>query len=1359
MEKTRERILYRALWSLVLWGMVSQFTTNAAKYVGFEEYTVEDGMKSEKVCEITQDTYGHIWVTTGMGVSRFDGKLFKNFDVEHYPTMKRNDLGHLKAYKEGAVFFGGVQGALVKYDPQRDVFVDCAPNDFKDTYYKVIEGFSETRNGVVVANTSNGIYFYDDEKGRFANETPFANSFKDIYVLSFYEDKWNRYWVSSFNKLYIANKEGEIVYEFDLAKGISSMFSSKIHPVNDSLVLVSCFSDVLCEFSIKNDGDIEQSEQAKLPFSNLGSMVVDEKGHFWYATDGFGLWYSDSLPHKGTKFEQVRTLTEQSESMEKIYHLFHSCDSRIWMGTKSAGLWSFSPYEMPHVLLSSEFRFPNREVTGFCELDDGRIYLSSDGGGLVSFFVDSTLRGGYADIEEVKSKNILSIEKDNDGVLWLATWGGGVIAYDTRSGTCRRETFDGLNSNLSCYVHYDRMADGEVWVSTGGDGIYMKEKDGNWKRWLLCFGENEYDMWPKKVVGGKNGVKWISTSRTVWRVSGDKSEPMLRDFSRMEEAQSMAVYDIAVNDEGDAYIATTKGIMRITNEGGKVDTLTFLPSCVYYALLFDSAGRLRASSDEGLFLINEKKNEYKRFDYSHKIPYSFKSQSVYELRDGRVIWGTKTGFIIQNQVKNDCEEPLKMRITDVNVSELSGEESSKYLKFGENGEISSIELPYKLSELSLSVDWVDYGSEANNLYFRLKGLSDKWSTLPTNRRVKFTYIPSGAYELQIIVERNGKNREKLILPITVLSPWWRTWWFILLMILLGLGLVSLGFLWRLRIMRRRQRELKRLVEERTMELDQKNELIQSQNEELKIVLSDKDRLISVIAHDLKNPMFAIVGALEGWVRREKEMDEAEKRETIVKVLSSANVLQEEMGRLLEWVRAKSNKIDYTPSDVDLKSVVDNVVSLMSSMSLKKNIQVGVDFRLSHYAWVDSRMMSTIVRNFVSNAIKFTNENGHIRISGSEDVDSDTINMTIADDGVGMSDKTLNELRNQGFSESTLGTQNEKGTGLGFRICQDYIMQNKGTMEIESSPSKGTKITISVPSSLKQLSTQSDITAEEMRKMEVTIDKEILRGNTVVVVDDDELIVQNVGNMLRPYMDVITASNGEEALKVISENDVDIILSDVEMPVMNGIELSRRLSYEDKTNCIPFLFLSARNEQSDRLIGLLSGAVDYISKPFSEGELIMKVNNILRLRQKQQNRILQKYYQQQNQNATGGDISETPQMESNSEEKKKDRLNPFLSKLMGEIETKYTDSQLSIVSLSSALGMSQSTLSRRTNTLLGKTPVEILNEYRLAKAYELLKDGQGEQNISEVAYMVGFSDPVYFSRKFKILYGILPSSMK
>lgn len=159
MEKTRERILYRALWSLVLWGMVSQFTTNAAKYVGFEEYTVEDGMKSEKVCEITQDTYGHIWVTTGMGVSRFDGKLFKNFDVEHYPTMKRNDLGHLKAYKEGAVFFGGVQGALVKYDPQRDVFVDCAPNDFKDTYYKVIEGFSETRNGVVVANTSNGIYF------------------------------------------------------------------------------------------------------------------------------------------------------------------------------------------------------------------------------------------------------------------------------------------------------------------------------------------------------------------------------------------------------------------------------------------------------------------------------------------------------------------------------------------------------------------------------------------------------------------------------------------------------------------------------------------------------------------------------------------------------------------------------------------------------------------------------------------------------------------------------------------------------------------------------------------------------------------------------------------------------------------------------------------------------------------------------------------------------------------------------------------------------------------------------------------------------------------------------------------------
>ena len=246
----------------------------------------------------------------------------------------------------------------------------------------------------------------------------------------------------------------------------------------------------------------------------------------------------------------------------------------------------------------------------------------------------------------------------------------------------------------------------------------------------------------------------------------------------------------------------------------------------------------------------------------------------------------------------------------------------------------------------------------------------------------------------------------------------------------------------------------------------------------------------------------------------------------------------------------------------------------------------------------------------------------------------------------------------------------------------------------------------------------------------------------MVVDDDPLISKNIKMILDPYMQVYVANNGNEGLELAKKHTFDLVLSDVDMPVMNGIDMCKNLLKDSKNSGMPILFLSAKSEQSDRLLGLISGAVDYVSKPFNTNELLLKLSNILTNRRKQQQRLL-------NVKLMGGG---TDVPESDSEEK----INPLLEQIINVVEENYKDSEFTIEKMAGALCVSQSTLIRRAKSMIGKTPVEVLNEYRMNKANTLLKSSRGEMSISDIAFEVGFSDPAYFTRKYKEHFGYTPS---
>ena len=285
-----------------------------------------------------------------------------------------------------------------------------------------------------------------------------------------------------------------------------------------------------------------------------------------------------------------------------------------------------------------------------------------------------------------------------------------------------------------------------------------------------------------------------------------------------------------------------------------------------------------------------------------------------------------------------------------------------------------------------------------------------------------------------------------------------------------------------------------------------------------------------------------------------------------------------------------------------------------------------------------------------------------------------------------------------------------------------------------------------------------------------VDTELMSGNTVLVVDDDPLICQNIKNMLDAYVSVLVANNGRQALELMAQNAIDIVVSDVEMPVMNGIDMSIELSKNEALNYIPILFLSAKSSESDRLLGLLTGAIDYIPKPFSQNELLIKLNNILSLRQKQQQRLLSEHIANttsvgaDDHSEAGADVWDDAQTADPVAEgspvvdgQKQEQINPLLREMLDVIEKHYTDNTYSVERLADDMCMTKITLYRRVKTLSGQTPVELLNEFRLQKAMALLKEGNIQ--VGDVAFQVGFSDPAYFTRRFRNFFNFPPSAVK
>lgn len=1298
------------IFSIFCLGYVADVKSDGKHYVSFDHYSTQNGLSCNFVTSIGQDNEGFLWVGTAYGLNRFDGTKFKVYTSETGDNLLRSDITSVHLFPKGNLFVTGPFGMLQSYDEPADTFVDRRfPGLSHDGHVKMIIGFQQLRDSLVYMLTTGGFYRYD-ATGKLQEGSALCDSSSKYFVEAAFMDAMGRYWIGSFDGLHIFDKNGILLNTLRLSS--ERVAISTILEVEENRLLVASKEGDLWHIELKKDGTIGDPVRINVEFKSITKMLKDRRGTVWIGTLGHGLWRMDGWLH----FEKVLPPNEQ-DGLQQVHAIFEDKSGNIWIGTQHSGLWRYRDNGGEGILHSSLLGFPNVNVSCFIEEKDGSMYVGSDGHGLFKLSKDLVSVNHWLRSDGLPSNSILSFCRKADGNILFSSWSGNLASLEPKTERFSIISYNGIQQPANNSKCVRIMRDGEVWVTALGDGIYRSKDQKTWERLDFWFTKNSRDAWIDGMDETKDGVKWVVAGHHIWRYDhGDFDSLFI--VEPKTESDPNYFYDGVCDEAGGYYVVSNKAVFYCAPNGKSIEQLDYLPKGRYSAAFFSADGSLWLTGSMGILCADVKAKTYRSIplEAGRYGRYYFLSRSIYQNADGCLFFGCSDGFIFFNPSKMRKEFPVDRLAWD----NLWLDEKHTHI----DGE--QITLEHDETQVRISFDLLNF-SGVNDLVaqYRIVGLDDRWHVLDKHE-VQFDYIPAGKYRLEVAAFHAGYESDKRVisLSVKVLPPWWMSVWFWTLVVLAVL-LVFLGIVYaRFKVLERRQRYLQAMVDIRTADL-------------LK-AMKDKDRLVSIVAHDLKNPMFSIVCGLQMLMDKVGNGMQAEPRSILKTVHQSAVNLQKELVQLLDWTSSKQNEAVCQPCDVDLKALVDDVNGLLRGMYEDKLITVTVYAELNRYANVDPRMIGTVIRNLMNNAIKFTPKRGTIAVKLLSE--GEMAKLEVKDSGVGMTEQQISSLLNGG-GVSTRGTDNEVGTGLGFRICTEFVAKNGGTIDIQSKVGEGTSISLLLPLSehvlidKKEEENRPQKSEAETPKVEASEYADLLSGNEVLIVDDDPMLRLAIRNLLSPYMSVVEAENGLKGLEAASLHIPDIILSDIEMPEMDGLEMLAKIRDQKSTVHIPSLILSAKNSDKERIEGLSMGAIDYISKPFSEGELLLKIKNILLWRRKQQQRFL-----------TGDSARDGVETV----------IDPLLKSVLTIIEENYTNSEFSVEDMSKMLSISKSTLIRKLKSITDKTPIEILGEYRLNKADALLRK-QGLP-VKEVAFQVGFNDQYYFSRKYKEFFGYPPSKV-
>lgn len=1276
-------------------------------------------ISNNNVAFIESDRDGNIWIGTHRGLTFVDaGSLKGDTPLFNHLFISHSFSSIIETATE--LWFGTKEDGILKFQKHSQLYtyinVENSPTLRSDKILKL----HITRNGRIMAS-----FYQDGMQIHLPGTNKWSNvELNGVQVESIYEDRAGKVWIAT-------EKFG--ITGFDLETG-KSEFHQFLDPKQSTLPDTE--RHIFYEDSNNNlwigthEGALNLYDRSKGEFvkymndpknsNSISSNIVmciteDHSGQLWVGTGQFqgGL---EKVILKNPAFEHLLPQPEGNHISDNIVRaVIEDPDKRIWAATKAGRLHVF---------------------------DEGRKTFVFD-----RFVCDKGVLTGV---------NIYTMMVDKDEHLWLGSKGKGILvshlpltAYKSLSAMTfvNYQPVDGDSTSLSHINIYSLAQDslGRVWAGTYGKGLNMalKQDDGSY-RFMHITTQNSgisSDLIRNVLVDSHNRVLIASVYglNVIEEAVVEGAIPKINSFYSGSEPNSLALNDIThIYEDGSGKIwlgtyGAGVNVLDLSEEGKplfqKYDQSNGLSNSVVYGILGDESGHnLWFSTENGLSRFNRDLGTFESFTSNNGLNFnSFSENTCFKRKDGTLLFGGFMGLELVDPSRivtpkwNSIVELTDFQLFNKEVPIGPDEPLKKSIAYTNN-----INLKHFQSSFSFEFSSMDYMSPDMTQYaYLLENFDEEWRVVTAERKAIYTNLSPGEYIFRVkSTNRNGQWADnERALYITIMPPWYKTRWAYMLYSVLIAMLIFV------------------IVATVTKINRYRNDLqIERRVNDLKL------RFFTNISHEIRTPLTLIIGPIEDMLKKDLNNGDKPKLELIRK--NGTRMLQL-TNQLLDFRKIQNNKMTLYVKEFDIVEFTRGIFDSFAPLATHKNIVYSFYTALEHYnIWADPSKLDTVIYNLLSNALKFTDAGKKVRVAIKHNEADDFIEIQVEDEGCGIEFENLSRL----FERYTILSGEElAGTGIGLSLSNELARLHHGEIVVVSELNQGSIFTLRLPSGKEHF--ENDAFVEFSDDAGVLVHSAMQpeddfsdfpapagfvdpldKRTKIMVVEDNREIAEYICQSLSPEYFSCIAGNGEEAINMLSSQNPDLIISDVMMPVMDGMEMTRAVKENFATSHIPVVLLTAKSSVEDHISGAEHGADAYIVKPFNASYLKAVVNNLI----EQRKAIIAKFRDNKTIDPS------TLRVNSKDEE--------FLRKLISFVEDNHTE-EFSIEQLANEMCVSRTVFYNKVKGLTGMSPVEFVRQLKLKVAAHLLTQGY---NVSEAAMKVGFNDARYFSRQFKALFGHLPS---
>lgn len=1335
-----------------------------------KKYSVKDGLSQGIVTSITQDNKGLMWFATEDGLNRFDGYSFSVF--KYSPDNQEegaadNFVQHVFKDSEGSIWSSSRRG-LYHFDQSREQFHSYPYNvpSFVNDITCIIEG--KDKSLWIAWYVSGFASFNKNTKQYTAYTTETLPSLTTNSSITIYEDSFGLLWIGS-------QSDGLNVYQVRNGQVLKNR-----EDLSDKTILPSFYVKCIAEdhngniwigttkglvVYLRSADKFHVFNTAGYPVKNKGifSLLADSDKKLWIGTQGEGVYKLDLMDFNihavnDLSFEHINVLDQYNVSRHTVRALYEDKDKNIWMGTHGDGIYMISSTDKNFVSIRQKHYIKSAEsfvqFYGMCNDKAGNLWLGTDGDGLYKMSIQGDIMRHYtADGKRgsLTDDAILSAYRDHDDNLWFGSYAHGLFLYNEET-----DSFQNFNHAVSDstshmgnqvrLIYEDSKQN--IWVGASRGGLCrVNKKEGVFKNFSKTGTLKHIDV--RAMVEDKAGGLWIGGYGDGLHYLTPGTGSFKRFFYESEERnllKSNVVSALALDARDRLWIGTGGGGLSVYDPG-KNELVRFseqngLINNTIYAIQIDETGKVWVSTNKGISKFDPESQRffnYNSFDGIQEGQFN-PGSSLYNSNEAYMCFGGSQGAtifypekVVENVMMPDVMiSGFQLFNKPVAVGSPYNDENTVLQKA--ISETKEIVLRHNQSVFTFEFVALNYSFPEKNQYaYKLEGLERDWNYVGTQRTATYRYLSPGDYVFKV----KATNQDNVwpdrytSLELVILPPFWKTpWAYLLYSIAIG-AVISGGVM-----IRRKQALLRKRLR-----------IEKAQRKRERHMVREKLSFFTGVSHEFRTPLTLIIGPLEEMLTREGSFTPAGKK--LKMVYRNAHKLLNLINMLLDYRKVESGSMVLRVREDNIVDFVEEIFIAFKELALRKHIHFHLQTEQSNIpVWFDKEKLEMVLNNVLSNSFKYIGKGNAISMSVKM-VGAGKVSIEVCDNGIGIPQDQLKYIFDWFYQGNNT---TPASSGIGLALAKKLVHLHKGQILVRST-TEGTVFTINIPLGNAHFN-DHDIISSDQEKM-LPVNDGLEEGTSgeapdrdtshkkgvknILIVEDEEEIRSFLKDYLKQDYKIWEAVNGKEAQEISENHHIDLIVSDIMMPEMNGIDFCKQLKQNIRTSHIPIILLTAKTSLTHHKEGLEIGADAYLTKPFSPEILTITIHNLFQSREN-----LKRFYRT---------------LFTLNGVEKKDLVSPdekFLYKIEELLKSNLENPEFNLNDLCEGVNMSRSLLYKKVKMLTGLSPVEYLRALRLQEAAHLLKSNK--YKVFEVMYMVGFTDVKYFRQCFVKEFGCPPSEL-